>query len=382
MSVWVAKAMSFRQLGVFGATLLTGGLLGHPENLAGQQSPAIEFDVFARLGGIEAPEELAFGSQMLSVTKAADGRTLVLDPMQSLVRLIALDGTVGTFGGPGRGPGELRAPVAMLVDTGGQILIATAFDGRYTLYDAEGRFIETRERPIRATNKNQFAMARDHNGILIDQSPIGYRGFGFVAVQDGGHETLLEIDFPPLPPGIDGRAPIDPSSDWARVWRSFRPSPTWALSHDAAVWFVDADQRRLRRLALRGDTLLDVPLQAEKAEFSPEETAVIRRGLREVGLSRTEASLRRRSVGSLIPNRRDGSVLAQRVGEFSAPTGLLDHYSAQGELLGTIDVGNPVSMTAVHYFSSDTLYLVTIGPLDVPVIEMGTLAGPTSDRNE
>ena len=374
--------MDFRQMGVFWVALLTGGLLGHPQLLPGQQSPAIEFDVFARLGGIEAREELAFGSHMLSVTKAADGRMLVLDPMQSLVRLIAFDGTVETFGGPGRGPGELRAPVAMLADNEGQILIATAFDGRYTVYDAEGRFIETRERPIRGTNKMQFLLARDRNGILIDQSPIGYRGFGFVAVQDGSHETLLEIEFPPLPPGIDGRAPIGPSSDWVRVWRSFRPSNTWALSPDATVWLVDADQRRLRRLSLTGDTLLDVRLRADQVEFSTAETALIRRGLREVGLSRAEATLRRRSVGSLIPNRRDGSVLVQRVGEFSAPTGMLDHYSERGDFLGTIHVGNPVSPIAVHYFSSDTLYLVTIGPLDVPVIEMGTLAGPTSDRNE
>lgn len=331
-------------------------------------------EVFDRLGGLDAGPGLEFSGAMLSVARAQDGGTLVLDPLHSVVVHVPPDGSVHSFGGPGRGPGELRAPVAMLVQDDGTIVIASAFAGRYTVYEADGRFRGTKSRPIRATVKNQFALGAAGAGRLIDQAPLPEGGVDIVAVEEGRSTSLLRIDFPSLPPGVDALAPIQPGSDWARVAQAFLPFPVWALAADGTVWIADATTHTLRRHSLDGSILSEVGLAHELTGFSTEESRAIDRGLHEVGLSRNQVSLKRRSAVVIIPNRVDSSVLVQRPGEFSRPSGVLDHYSSEGEWLGVLRVDVPVSATAVHYFSRDTVYLVTSDRLDVPTIQLGVLS--------
>ncbi|WP_425153943.1 hypothetical protein [Candidatus Palauibacter sp.] len=97
----------------------------------GSTGPVVTFrerferrEVIATIGGMEGTEEGTFGLLWDAAITAAD-EVLILDRIQTNVRVFSATGEyLYTLGGQGEGPGELQVPEALVLEPGGDLLVA------------------------------------------------------------------------------------------------------------------------------------------------------------------------------------------------------------------------------------------------------------------
>jgi hypothetical protein len=94
-------------------------LAGIERSLATISSPLI-------IGALDEPAEEVFGA-LTDVEADAEGRLVVLDGRHSVVRVFDANGRYeNSVGGPGMGPGELRAPKSLVIGTNGSLYVFDA----------------------------------------------------------------------------------------------------------------------------------------------------------------------------------------------------------------------------------------------------------------
>lgn len=138
----------------------------------------------------------------LYVMDAGNHRVLVFDPAGRFLRQI---------GKQGQGPGELMAPLGMVVGVNGDVIVADAGRGGYTIYGADGGYKET----VIATSEGRMFMATGFQasplgGIVARSMPTVTRSAQGVQAGSGKSPvmhhplagereptTLYEIDIPP-----------------------------------------------------------------------------------------------------------------------------------------------------------------------------------------
>lgn len=77
-----------------------------------------------------------------AVAVVADGRVLLLDQKASMVRIVGRDGRLaGTFGQPGRGPGDFTSPMSLAVDTAGFVYVGDMGRRLQRFRADSGRFV-------------------------------------------------------------------------------------------------------------------------------------------------------------------------------------------------------------------------------------------------
>jgi len=133
-----AKALARRALPL--GVLLTAGAAAVALAVAGGPRRAAALPVHlepgVRLGGMADSGE-AFGL-VGDVAAHEDGRIFVLDVLLNRVLVFARDGgKLGSFGGPGRGPGEIDVPAALAVDTRGRVYVLDRGNARISVYEGQ-----------------------------------------------------------------------------------------------------------------------------------------------------------------------------------------------------------------------------------------------------
>jgi len=171
-----------------------------------------------RLGGATASDE-AFGL-VGDVAAHVDGRMFVLDVLMNRVSVFARDGRkLGSFGGPGRGPGEIDVPAALAVDTRGRVYVLDRGNVRINVYEgqegdlapvaplpldfnaedlclADGRLYALGERNgmlIHELSPNTGGVVRSFAPDAAAREPVmrGARSNGYLGCADGRNELVF-----------------------------------------------------------------------------------------------------------------------------------------------------------------------------------------------
>lgn len=96
------------------------------------------------IGAFSGPEEYQFVS-VVAAARQSDGDLVVVDGGAGTVRLYDRRGSfVTTLGGPGEGPGEFRAPAAVLVTSGDSVLVWDNLAFRLSRFDEVGTLVGIR----------------------------------------------------------------------------------------------------------------------------------------------------------------------------------------------------------------------------------------------
>lgn len=132
---------------------------GHPADL---ERWSLDTSPFVAIGQVEGDPEYLFGS-VAGAVALSSGHTAVLDFATSDVRVFDARGAwVGSFGGEGDGPGELRV-VGDLWRRPGDSVVVMHYGG-LTLFDPEGSFVRS---------VNPEATPRGHRVVLAGQTADG-----------------------------------------------------------------------------------------------------------------------------------------------------------------------------------------------------------------
>ena len=312
-------------------------------------------DVFARIIAIEADQA---------------GHVYVLDNVAQEVRVFDRTGEyVRTLGRPGEGPGEFRGANGMGWGPDGLLWVVDQRLNRFTSFDSTGALVGSRRVPM-STLSYAWQGAFTASGELFD---LGY-------VQDGekGRPVLLRFD------GASAYSDTIPFPDPpAHVfsWRNeqggggttipFAPEHVWTVSPAKQLWTSDAEQYRIHRVDLPGDTTLTIVRDAPVIHVTTDErTKAIERVERFMRGNRYDANQIPESKPALERIAVDGFgyVWVQRPDSAGAPGSDFDIFDQAGRFLGSLTTEYPVSSSPRFVVGVDRLYYVTIDDLGVQYV--------------
>jgi hypothetical protein len=184
------------------------------------------------IGEREGAEEFLFGD-IRSLEVGGDGTVFVLDVHVPIVRVFDSDGRhLRNIGQEGSGPGEYKSPDGMAILPDGRVLVRDPPNGRITVYDTGGRFLE--QWPLTGGFNTERRFYVDHQGRSYANT-ILERGvdpwdwtYGLVVYSSEG-EILDTIPAPTWDMGRPQLTASDENSSTAR-WVPFHPMPTWTFS--------------------------------------------------------------------------------------------------------------------------------------------------------
>jgi hypothetical protein len=335
-----------------------------------------EFQELGRLGGLDAPPEQQFQSHLLAVRALSGGRLLVVDQQMALIRIFSRDGTLlSEFGGIGDGPGELNVPVGAAVTPSGGLVVPNAFNGRYTIYDPGGVFVQTTPRATHRTFQLTYTLPRLSDSTFVDQYPSTENGTSevtLVEVTDHGRvvDTLSSVRLTSPRRGPGG--PLRPGSVWSEIGWRFSQNPIYLIHSEGSVWAIDRVRGRAVHQRLDGEVLAELDLEPFGRPLTRTERELIARGLREARIDASEVDLGPSLFLALLPGPA-GSLLAQRTGEMGVPLEEAVWFGSDGVSRGTVDLGFMPGFRSGFDVVGDTLFGVGIGEMDVPFVTWGTL---------
>jgi hypothetical protein len=152
--------------------------------------------------GVEQGEAAYMFGRLAGVSGAGD-RLYVLDTSIPAVRVYDQTGRhVADVGAEGDGPGEFRRPEALLVTADGRVFVRDSSQGRITVFDADGAFLETY--PLdQGVMFGGTGMVMTDDGTIYSPGRVGDmpENMTFGA---GGRFTSIPIGM--VPRGPEGRA--------------------------------------------------------------------------------------------------------------------------------------------------------------------------------
>jgi hypothetical protein len=328
-----------------------------------------------RIGSADGGPEETFTGGMTGVNRASSGRIGVLDPTVNEIKIYEGSGSyVRTIGGSGGGPSKLSAPSAMAWDPAGQLWVANAFNGRYTVFDTSGNVVKTVPRPVHGQARFQAQLIFRSSSELLDEA-VGPAGKVFLLKVDtlgSVVDTLLTIAQPDrplfrIPPGFD------------RTAVQYLPLLVWRIAPDGTVWMAESGQLRLIQTTITGDTIRIVETRHRERSLDGALREHLEREFRKVDVDLG----RYRLVWPLVQSINvldDGTVLVQIADEPGVPGHLLDVFDRDGRYLGPLDLGFRMTLRGAAATAGDTLLAVALGESDVPYVVRMTIerTGPGS----
>lgn len=184
------------------------------------------------IGELDGPEEYLFG-EIRSVEVGEDGTIFVLDVHVPAVRVFDSDGIhLRTIGKEGNGPGEYKSPDGMAILPDGRVLVRDPPNGRITVYDAEGHFLE--QWPLTGGFNTDRRFYVDQNGrsfanTILERGTSPWDWTYGVVVYSPAGEILDTIPAPTWDYDLPRLTASNENSSTARGV-PFHPIPTWTFS--------------------------------------------------------------------------------------------------------------------------------------------------------
>lgn len=338
-----------------------------PGPLASQGSgPQVE-ELF-RLGGVDAPPEEQFSSQLLSLSLGRNDQLLVLDAVAARIQVFsAVDGRhVRTIARSGQGPGEIGPGIAVGWDAAHHLWISDPANHRFSVFDSTGTFVRTVPRPPSDYPRRTGRLEFDREGRLVETALRGSRPYLRVIDPVTG-EVVTEyaaLPFEAPAAAMDQRAFLGLPKELRETVTRFQPWLAWDWEPTGEVWFSREDEYRVIVINATGDTLrmMDGPT---RREFTPAEEDLVRQVRHRAGSDGIH--LAPAQVQSMI-RLDDGRLLVQRPEEMNEPGRVFDILSRSGDKLGEITLPLSIWPQAGVATGGDHLFVVGRGPLDVPVV--------------
>lgn len=327
-----------------------------------------------RIGAIEdQSEEYLFRTAILGPIYGPHGQIWVQDFIGDEVTVYdGVGNFLHRFGGSGQGPADLRRPTAIGWDGRNRIWVGEPFNGRYSLFDSTGAFVETVRRPWIGTLNTTAALRVASDGSFIEAvigDDIQYVRFD---PESATADSLTALKKPP-PPRQAGPIRSNNPEAYRPFINNYIERLRWTLSNDETVWTSLKGSLRLAQLDLStGDTLRIVETSHRRVSLSSYDEGVIERGVAELRAARRDFPIIRPIVEA-IHVLEDGHVLVLVVESTEMMTHAFDVFSPEGAFLGTLPLDFQVARRSRISSRGDELLLVTTDDMDVAYVVVAEL---------
>lgn len=334
-----------------------------------------------RIGSVDGASEELFGGVLHAVALGPTGAIYVLDVQARDLRAFDAQGNfLARFGGAGRGPGELSQPNGIGFDPIGRLWVSQP--NRYTLFQRDGEFIETRLRPLRAYPRPLHRLHFESDLDVIDEAGTAEALLPVRVDSSGlGADTLPGIPHPRLPPEILS-ARIPRGSDYRTAVINLLPRLVWTVGPDQTIWFARSDELRLYQRSLEGDTIRVIETSHREEGMTRRQASTVRRGLQEMGL---DPGLEEAFVRPIVRNifvTDDHYVLVQIADPEPEDERQLDVFDPQGRFLGTVVAPFALTRRGIPDIRGDTIVGTTLGRYDVAYVVRGIIDRPRHGRSQ
>jgi hypothetical protein len=217
-----------------------------------------------RVGSIEGDEVTSFG-RVVDALVGPDEVVFVLDAQAKAARMFDLTGNyLGTLGGPGRGPGELRSPYSLVIDEEGRIWVADAGNRRFSVFEKDGVSWASRGVSFRGgIGRGSVRIAQDRLwdlSMLMDRSEgpdgsVQVRSLGIGALGLALEDALVPRDTIPL--GIWSPTGLTRVSGSERLTMipPYAPRRVMEFSRAGSLWIGIGDRYEIHEVVPGGDTV-------------------------------------------------------------------------------------------------------------------------------
>ena len=289
-------------------------------------------DLFGHIGGLEI---------------GPTGELYVLDDQANELRIFGSDGSFQrAIGREGQGPGELRSPGGLALDSGGTLWLLNWGNGRYTGFDPVTGDVRREARRLVSFATFPWPGAFEKGAHLLD-----------VGLNADGQPSILRLDTAfvpsdtlPLPaPAPDDRITFHRGAVMiASMMEPFAPQPSWTPRPRGGVILGEGSAYRLHRIGFDGDTSMTMELEREPARVSQAERDSALAFFHEMAGSLDGATPDRQprargkkpAHGSLLVDDQDRTWVRSVPPAGRAPT--WDVFAPDGRFLGQVDILDPV----------------------------------------
>jgi hypothetical protein len=324
--------------------------------------------VTLRIGKARGQGPATFGS-ITAVGIGPHGLLYALDGQAQEIRVFSRDGRfVRTIGRRGSGPGELQGALGFSWDPAGRLWVIDAGNGRYSVFDSTGAFLESHSRPLGVVHP--WLGGFDSAGDLYDVSPgvTARRWPRFTYYRLAPPYDSLER----LPPLVYPH-PLQPVP---RAAFDLVPRLTFAFGASGHLWFGATDAYRIYERTPVGDTTRIVELSRPPSPLSAAEKDSV---MAEARREHFPPSVFERSD---LPDTRpymDRIVIGHRgriwvVTNASAARASFDVFDPSGRYLGSLESPVPISALPPPVVDGDTLAGVAADSLGVPYLVLAAVS--------
>ncbi|HST61029.1 MAG TPA: hypothetical protein VLK84_20160 [Longimicrobium sp.] len=335
-----------------------------------------------RIGIADGEGPTLFGG-IAAVEADSAGRIWVLERQaKELRRFDARGKHTGTIGREGEGPGEFRDPIGLAWAPDGTLWIADPGAGRYTVYDANGTFIDDHSRNV-AGYSVPWRGGFGPDGLLYELAAVAPpRG------EPG--QALLRFD-PSMQPLDTLRLPTHPGEQFevrrgnGRIAAGVPFTPFQVMEFDPRgfVWTGITDRSRLAQLRPGGDTVrivereaAAVPVAAAERDQSVADLKWFTDQGGRVDAGRIPA--RKPAYEQVIPDGEGGVWVrpALPAGETGAA---FDVFDAEGRYQGRVRLPGGMDAFPTPVIRGDAIYGVARDSLDVQHVVRARIRRPAPD---
>lgn len=305
------------------------------------------------------------------------GTLYVLDAQAKRVHVYDTGGRyVRSLGGEGGGPGEFKQPIGIALAPDGALLVADAGNQRYTVFNLDGSFRETR--PRRGHHIRPWPGRFDADGELWDveqggegpnSSPVLVR-----LPREGGE--LVRFPLPRFQP-MAWR--LENGSVQTSAFVPYSPTLVWALTPEGRVWSGISDRYRLALHEPGGDTVAvtDLPLPSVPVTDAERDTAVSMLSWFTNQGGRIEISRipRNKPAFTAIHVDDQGYVWIRPSLPAGQPDAAFDVLQPDGRYLGRVSLAAPLHELMPVRVRGNRLYTVQLDENDVPSVARYQIEG-------
>ena len=221
----------------------------------------VQAEELFRLGALLEDGPELFG-EVRAVELGPGGELYVLDSQASEIRVFGSDGRHQlTFGRSGEGPGELKEPAGMTLDSNDKLWVLNWGNGRYTAFDPSSGELHDERRRLATFVSFPWPGSFDDTGRLVDLG-LGRDGTPSILRTDTLFVPIDTLDLP----WPDESNLIAFRRDGVTMMSSmepFAPQPTWAPHPEGGIVVGEGGAYRLHRVGFDEDTTLTIVLDRE-----------------------------------------------------------------------------------------------------------------------
>lgn len=324
-----------------------------------------------RIGKARGQGPAVFGD-ITAVGIGPHGRLYALDGQVQEIRVFSRDGRfVRTIGRRGAGPGELQGALGFSWEPAGRLWVVDAGNGRYSVFDSTGAFLESHSRPLGVVHP--WLGGFDSAGDLYDVSPglTARKWLSFTYYRIAPPYDSLER----LPPLVYPH-PVQPAPMAAF---DLMPRLTFAFGPPGRFWFAATDAYRIYERTPAGDTTRIVELSRPPSPISGAEKDSVMAQAREEHVppgifKRSDIPDTRPYVERIVAGRHGRIWVVTSVS--SAGTSF-DVFDRTGRYLGSLESPVPIRALPPPVADGDTLAGVTTDSLGVQYLVLAVVSsGP------